>query len=157
VRRRVGRGERGAAVDADSAAARAAGIAGHRHVDDAVGGEQVPRDGRRRVAQHSALTAREHRRQPTALAGQHSMTDRVDAAVHEMQASRAQTMVDSVAAHIQRRQLRPRHDSVLRPCELGDVKVPGALTAHIAVSAPGGEVRPPQSAARPSARVITGA
>jgi hypothetical protein len=127
---------------------RPAGIASDRDVDHTVHGEKLPRDGRRQVAQHRAVAARQHRCEPASLTRQRAMADRVDAAVQDVQPPGPNTMIGRVSADAERRQLRPRHDAVLSPREIGERQVLGDLTAHIAVKAPGGEVRPLSARAR---------
>jgi hypothetical protein len=118
--RSVGPGERAVAVGVDSRR-NAATAAGRGHIDSVAGViSQSPERRSRAMGENRLRTARNHRRHSMAMGGEQRVTDRIDAYVNAMEATRGNPSSNGTLMPAQLNQLPQGYDSVLSRSQIGD-------------------------------------
>jgi hypothetical protein len=87
------------------------------------GPEQPKERAGRSVTQNGVRPASEHRRHPATVGTDERVTDRVDAAMDDVQPRGSEAMADCAPADSDFEQLRPRHDPMLASRDLGDAPI----------------------------------
>ena len=83
------------------------------------------------MAEHGVFAGGQHGSHPPTFDPQCGVSDRVHAAMHEVQARTPETAVDRLGTEAEGRELASSDDAVLGAGEGGDLAVDGALTSHI--------------------------